>query len=136
MPDKCPMYICAITCDNLNFWDSVYGFKMPNIKDKVHRQLVSEPVVDHFNGDKCALTDAFMFRGVDCQAGTVSLLHDLFVPSSYTCSYCYRMLCFFSCLSASLPHLYVILSFTRATKLSAISKDGDMMTLNVLSGFN
>ena len=25
MPDKCPMYISAITCDNLNFWDSVYA---------------------------------------------------------------------------------------------------------------
>lgn len=83
MPDKCPMYISAITCDNLNFWDNVYGFKMPNIKDKVHRQLVSEPVVDHFNGEKCALTDAFMFRDVDCQAGSVSLLYDLVVSSSY-----------------------------------------------------
>ena len=127
MPDKCPMYISAITCDNLNFWDSVYGFKMPNIKDKVHRQLVSEPVVDHFNGDKCALTDAFMFRGVDCQAGSVSL----FIRFSCTfVIYIYLLLShavvFFlsvslsPSLSASLPHLYVILSCTRATKSNAL----------------
>ena len=47
-------------------------FKMPNIKGKVQRQLASEPVVDHYKGEECLLTDAYMFRDVDCQTGSVS----------------------------------------------------------------
>lgn len=72
MPDHTPMYISAIQDDaRLNFWDNVYGFQMPNIKEKVHRQLTSEPVVDNYDGE-CQLSDSFMFRDVDCQNGTVA----------------------------------------------------------------
>jgi len=30
-------------------------------------------VVDHYKGSECQLSDAFMFRDVDCQNGSVSL---------------------------------------------------------------
>ena len=85
MPDHTPMFISAIQDDvRLNFWDNVYGFQMPNIKEKVHRQLTSEPVVDHYNGEQCQLSDSCMFRNVDCQNGSVYL--PLPAPTASTCS--------------------------------------------------
>ena len=90
MPDHTPMYITGIQDDvRLHFWDSVYGFKMPGIKSKVHRQLCSDPVVECYDGEKCCLTDSCLFRDVDCQSGTVCL--PLFV-ASMSLSFCVQTL--------------------------------------------
>ena len=66
------MYISGIQDDQrLHFWDKVYGFSMPSIKAKVRRQLSQEPLVECYEGAECCLTDACMFRNVDCQNGSV-----------------------------------------------------------------
>ena len=58
MPDKSRMFVCGIEDgeymdQKINFWDNVYGFKMPSLKE----EAMKEPLVDMVSG-KAVVTDS------------------------------------------------------------------------------